>query len=85
MTRLILAPLLLLVASASASTSMLTVAIGQAVCGITTDDATVYYAGSNSSSARVESNTTVFACGLQTGGGAFFCWPTAAPDQLRRE
>ncbi|KAL5202985.1 hypothetical protein ABZP36_013937 [Zizania latifolia] len=94
MTRLILAALLLLAAAASASASTLAVAAGQTVCGVAADNATVYCAGSNASSARavapfvrfsqVSSGGGGFVCGLQTGGGAFFCWPTAAPDQLRR-
>ncbi|KAL5232465.1 hypothetical protein ABZP36_031241 [Zizania latifolia] len=96
MTRLLLAALLLLAAAALASASTLAIAAGPTVCGVAVDNATAYCAGTNNSSysaravapfigfSQVSSGGGGFVCGLQVGGRAFFCWPTAAPDQLRR-
>ncbi|KAG8084486.1 hypothetical protein GUJ93_ZPchr0010g7572 [Zizania palustris] len=96
MTRLLLAALLLLAAAALVSASTLAIAAGPTVCGVAADNATAYCAATNNSSysaravapfigfSQVSSGGGGFVCGLQVGGRAFFCWPTATPDQLRR-
>jgi hypothetical protein len=95
--------LLLLIAAAPAPASASTLAVSAggaspAVCGVAKDNRTLYcepVVSNASSSAPVAPPLTFaevsagsgFACGLQTGGTALFCWPpTAAPQwsQLKR-
>ncbi|KAE8768581.1 putative serine/threonine-protein kinase-like protein CCR3 [Hordeum vulgare] len=95
---LLLLPLLLL-APVEVTASTLAVAGGSAVCGVAADNGTVYCVAAYNSSASPVAPYLVFSqvsggagflCGVGAvpggGGGvpALFCWPPAAPGQLRR-
>ncbi|BAH92924.1 Os05g0127300 [Oryza sativa Japonica Group] len=89
---LLLLPLLLL---APASASTVAIAAGPTACAVAEGNSTVYCASATNSSSsaavapfvsfsQVSGGGGAFVCGLQVGGRALFCWPAAAPGQLRR-
>ncbi|EAY96398.1 hypothetical protein OsI_18295 [Oryza sativa Indica Group] len=88
---LLLLPLLL----APASASTVAIAAGPTACAVAEGNSTVYCASATNSSSsaavapfvsfsQVSGGGGAFVCGLQVGGRALFCWPAAAPGQLRR-
>ncbi|BAS92081.1 Os05g0127300, partial [Oryza sativa Japonica Group] len=88
----LLLPLLLL---APASASTVAIAAGPTACAVAEGNSTVYCASATNSSSsaavapfvsfsQVSGGGGAFVCGLQVGGRALFCWPAAAPGQLRR-
>ncbi|XP_062181428.1 putative serine/threonine-protein kinase-like protein CCR3 [Phragmites australis] len=100
MTPLPLLLLVLLIGAAPAPASASTLAVSggasPTVCGVAAVNGTVYcepLSGAANSSASAVAPYIAFAevsagrgfvCGLRAGGAALFCWPPAAPGQLRR-
>uniref|UniRef100_A0A0D9WCA6 Protein kinase domain-containing protein n=1 Tax=Leersia perrieri TaxID=77586 RepID=A0A0D9WCA6_9ORYZ len=98
-TPLLLLLFLPLLAASSASASTLAVAAGATACAVVSENSTVFCAGAGGANSslsvpagvaqfvrftQVASGGGAVVCGIQLGGRALFCWPAAAPEQLRR-